>query len=458
MRLLHALQALSESDLLPMHMPGHKRLSPDPALPYPIDITEIEGFDNLHEPTGVLQELGRRAAALYCADRAFPLVNGSTCGLLAAIRAAVPDGSTVILPRASHKSVYHALELGRLRPVYLPAAPLETVTAAQVLHALTAHPEARLVILTSPSYEGIVCDVRNIAELVHRHGAALLVDSAHGAHLGFSPAFPENAAQCGADVTILSLHKTLPALTQTALALVCGNRIPAQSLAQNLAIFETSSPSYPLLASIDVCLHLLETKRDTLFAPYAARLHAFYDAMSKLHALRLFGRMDDPFFDPGKLLIRTDGASIPGPALADLLRSRYHIEPEMAVPGWVLCMTSICDPDEAFSRLRDALLDLDAALSPAPSPTPLPAAPLPEQVLPIWKTRGLKTDRVPLSDACGRISAAYVWAYPPGIPLLTPGERIDSAVLSCFAAYKASGVALHDTFNTPAHAITVLAE
>ena len=261
------LNELEQSDIYPFHMPGHKRAFLPFANPYAIDITEIEGFDNLHHATGILQEAQQKAADLYGAKKTYYLVNGSTCGLLAAISAAVPRGEKILMARNCHKAVYHAMYLRQLVPVYL--YPEDTaygiqgqVTPQMVQKQLKQTPDIRAVVITSPTYDGVVSDIKNIADTVHAYGIPLIVDEAHGAHFGFSPEFPENATRLGADAVIMSVHKTLPAFTQTALLHLCSDRIAEKKVAQFLGIYETSSPSYLLMAGIEKSLQIIEKDRE----------------------------------------------------------------------------------------------------------------------------------------------------------------------------------------------------
>ena len=220
--LIDDLEEYAQSDYYPFHMPGHKRKSLSFPNPYEIDITEIDGFDNLHHATGMIKEAEVRGAELYHSKRCFFLVNGSTCGLLAAISAATRRGDKVLVARNCHKAVYHALYMNELQAEYLYPSITKNgiqgqITAEQVQESLYENPDAVAVILTSPTYEGIVSDVAKIAEVCHEHGIPLIVDEAHGAHFGFGGGFPENAVKLGADAVIMSLHKTLPSFTQTAL-------------------------------------------------------------------------------------------------------------------------------------------------------------------------------------------------------------------------------------------------
>ena len=266
--LIERLHRNGEEGRLPFHMPGHKRNTE--RFPYldrlsaTEDITEIDGFDNLHGAEEILAEAMARAASLWHSERAYFLVNGSSCGILAGIRALTKRGDTVLLSRNAHKSVYHAVELCGLKPIFLmPPYDNErgmflSLPPRTVREALEAHPEVRLVVLTSPTYEGVLSDTASIAKLAHERGIPLLVDAAHGAHLGLSADFPIGAVEAGADIVVASLHKTLPSLTQTAILHAGGPLVDTARLAHQLAVFETSSPSYLFLASMDGCVRALE--------------------------------------------------------------------------------------------------------------------------------------------------------------------------------------------------------
>lgn len=470
MTLLEQLRRYGESGACPMHMPGHKRTDLGGPLPWGLDITEIDGFDNLHDAQGILKDSMDRAARLYGSDRAFYLINGSTCGILAGICAAARPGDTVLLSRGCHKSVYHALELRELVPVYL-TAPLDRATGVTaslppqaVADALAAHPEAKLLIVTSPTYEGVCSDLKSIVDLAHSVGVPVLVDAAHGAHLGFSPAFPDGAVQSGADIVIQSLHKTLPSLTQTSLAHWNRGLVDGDEFARQLSIFETSSPSYLLMGSIDQCVDLLEQQGRDLFAAYENNLAAFDRAITGLRHLRVlcYGRdrlADHPgffAFDPGKLVISTRGAGLTGPALMERLRREDHIELEMAMGDYVLAMTSVCDTEESLGRLASALLRVDAGLRQEPVPaTPAPC-PLPERRLLISQARRMPGGAVPLAEAVGQVCGEMVWAYPPGVPLLVPGEVISAEMAEVLRDLSARGVCFHGERGCPPETVWTL--
>ncbi len=442
--LTERLGQYAASDAYPFHMPGHKRRpgALGGALPEALDITEIDGFDDLHDPEGVLAEAMERAARLYGSKKARFLVNGSTCGILAGIHAAAPRGSTVLVARNCHKSVYHAIELLDLRPVYLAprldvrSGVAGSIDPAEVETALAAHPDAKLVVITSPTYEGVMSELSGIALRCRRAGVPLLVDEAHGAHFGLRGGFAASATGC-ADLVVQSLHKTLPSPTQTALLHWNSDLIPFEAVEHGLDIFETSSPSYPLMAAMDHCLRLLEAEGESLLAAWIDRMERFDRAVWGLKRLRVLGKGGDAvefhpefwYLDPSKIVISGRGAGLTGPALMAALRERFGLELEMAAGDYAIAMSGLCDTDEGMERLVQALWTLEREAERADLP-PLPERRLPERLpVPRWAAPAadcLRAQREWLSprQAVGRVSAEYVWAYPPGIPVLTPGEQV----------------------------------
>ena len=253
------LEEYSESDFYGMHMPGHKRNQKmmENDLPYEIDITEIDEFDDLHHADGIIREAQERAARLYCADETHFLVNGSTVGILSAIMGVTDKQDQILVARNCHKSVYHAIYLNELKPVYVyPEYDEKTglngeVRVDDITLLLDKNPNIKAVMIVSPTYDGVVSDVKKIAEVAHVHKIPLIVDEAHGAHFGFHPYFPKNANENGADIVIHSVHKTLPSLTQTALLHINETSVNREKVRMYLHMLQSSSPSYVLMASID---------------------------------------------------------------------------------------------------------------------------------------------------------------------------------------------------------------
>ena len=451
--LLARLEELSKSGQIPLHMPGHKRNEALAeylhTLGARLDITEITGFDDLHDAQGILRAAQDRAAALWGVRKSWFLINGSTGGILAGIRALAPAGSRVLVARACHKSVFHALELCRLRPAFLQPQPVPgwsfagPVNPESLAQGLARFPDAKLVILTSPTYEGLLSDLPALVKLAHDAGVPVLVDEAHGAHLGLYGTFPAGAVAAGADLVIQSLHKTLPSLTQTAILHCAGPLADPSAVDRQLAVFETSSPSYLLMASLDGCVGWLTEQGEKALPAWRERLERFRRETGPLHSLRLLGdELGLPFArDPGKIVIGS--GPLTGRELKDRLREEYNLELEMAGADWALAMTGPGDTDETLGALARALRAIDETLPAVPPPAPLPPLPVPEAVLPPWQAMERPAAPMPLEQAAGRISAGYLWAYPPGIPLILPGERVDEAFLQGCRALTARGVVLH---------------
>ena len=488
------LKDYCESGICPMHMPGHKRsLSPVPGLPYDWDITEVEGMDDLHQAEGILKDAMDRTRDLVGSRRTWYLVGGSTCGNLAMMYAVLPRGSEVIIARNCHKSVFHGAELLDLHvhwlmPEMVPDFDIPgSVRKEKVEELLLRYPDSRAVLLTSPTYEGIVSDIRKIAEIVHRKGKLLLVDEAHGAHFGLFresgfDGFPDSAVHLGADVVVQSAHKTLPSLTQTALLHLGSDRVSEAAIEQGLAVFETSSPSYPLLASLDGCTGLLKKQGKELFENWIRNRNRLWEKAAGWKNLRILGRAEQDkagskeifLLDPGKIFIRDVRGERSGAELAELLRKYEKIEPEMCCGQNVLYMTSCADTKETWERLATALDHLNHFLIPvedreeeaicrplfppssleegqakdpswwtAPGEQPAEEKGRPQGDFALFPLEEGQENRqeislaeaaeralhgecrkISLAEAEGRISAEYVMAYPPGIPLLIPGERI----------------------------------
>ncbi|MBR2409546.1 MAG: aminotransferase class I/II-fold pyridoxal phosphate-dependent enzyme [Lachnospiraceae bacterium] len=462
------LQKLKEYDktMLPMHMPGHKRnlalsgkdgyLS---ALCADCDITEIAGFDNLAEPEEVLLSLKERAAKLWKSEEAYPLVNGSTCGILAAIYATVSANDKVLMARNCHKSVYNGVRIVNAKVAYLqPERETETgacgaVTPETVEAALQKNKDTKLIIVTSPTYEGMVSDVEGICRVAHSYGVPVLVDSAHGAHFGFGR-FPKGAVECGADLVVHSLHKTLPCLTQTAILHRSGNLIAGEAVQTAVNMFQTSSPSYLLLASVEGCIGLLEERGDALCGEWKEALEEFYRGAGLLQHIRVIGdekttgdyKRGTAVYDrdPGKLVILTRGTEMTGPQLMDRLRETYRIELEMAAEQYGLAMTGAGDTKGSLARLLQALLDIDAQCGKGEVCESFYPS-LPPVRMRVADAEQLFKKEYRWEDAVGRIAGEYVWAYPPGVPLLVPGEEITEELICFLMRKEASGVRIHRT-------------
>lgn len=435
--LFEKLRQNRDSGIYPYHMPGHKRRacgSLSRAL-CGLDITEIEGFDNLHQPRDILLRLQQRAARLYGAEESYYLVNGSTAGVLAAVSAALPLGGHLLLARNSHKSAYHGAYLRRLKLSYLYPPfwkewdILDGVTPKQVARALERDASVGAVLLVSPTYEGRISDIPAIAEIVHEKGIPLIVDEAHGAHLGFGGVTPKNSCRAGADLVIHSVHKTLPALTQAALLHVNGNRVDRERLRRFLRVYQSSSPSYLLMAGIDNALRFVEQDGEKAFERFQRLYGEMLRRLAACERLR-FPPWDRERQDIGKLVISVKDSGISGRELYDILLNRYGLQLEMAAESFGLALFTVNDSRQGYERMTRALLELDKELALRPSESVKKrtaeefAAEAPAERMPLWAAWEKETKEVLLEESPGHCAGDFLNLYPPGVPVLVPGEVI----------------------------------
>lgn len=448
-----------KKDYYPFHMPGHKR-NPfflEKNLPWNLDITEIEGFDNLHHPEGVIKRAQERASSLYGTKASFFSVNGSTAALLTAISAAVKPGGKILIARNCHKAVYHGIYLRGLRPVYLQPGFFQKwginggISPSEVEEKLKSEPDIEAVLITSPTYDGMVSDIGKISDAAHKYGIPLIVDEAHGAHFPFSDFFPDSAVNKGADLVIQSLHKTLPSLTQTALLHQCTLRVPQEDLQRFMGIYQSSSPSYILMAGIDWCMDFLEKESQNYFKPYVSELRKLRESLKDLKNLCLFderaaGRENVWDMDLTKLILCVNHEELNGHILSSLLRRDYHLEMEMEAENYVLGISSVCDRPEGLSRLKTALEEIDRNYEEnsgrkkrkeivIDKKSPM----FPVQRMKIFDAAEGRNERIRISESEGRISAEFIYLYPPGIPLVVPGEEISKELIECLDRYKKEG-------------------
>lgn len=421
-RLEDALNDYSASGITPMHMPGHKR-NPGYVPSYLLnDITEITGFDNLHAPSGILKDIEYDAAAVWNARSAVLSVNGATAPILSAVTAAASQGKILIAGNC-HISVWHALEISGIDYTVIypdtdPEFPFYlSVDPAKIEKALQDDPEIRTVVITSPTYEGVVSDTKSITEAAHRHDVSVIADEAHGAHFGLNDYFPETSA---ADVVIKSIHKTLHAPTQTAVLLIYSNRIREDLIRHYMDIFETSSPSYILMSGIDRVVQDLKENKD-ITCTWADALRTCRSRLKKeLKHLSLFGQEGA---DPGKLVLLTAGV-IDGTDLACMLRDK-GIECEASYGTHLIAMTGIGDNEVTLGKFADAVISIDKTLEGSVVPADIPF-PCTAPVIAMSVTEAVRAGNTEISrsECEGQISAEYIFRYPPGIPVLIPGQKI----------------------------------
>ena len=455
-------QHYNEKNLLPLHMPGHQRKRDmGTALPYDYDYTEVEELDNLHAPEGILQEAMNRTAAYYGCSDCFYLVNGSSSGLQAGIFTLLEEGDEIVVARNCHRSVFYALSLRKAKIHFLLPEFWEdfscfgSVSLKEVERLLREFPKSKALIFTSPSYEGVVSDVEEIARLCHKNGLSLLVDEAHGAH--FSPkrgtSFPGSAISLGADLVVQSPHKTLCSLTQSAWILGNGQGYSREKLSFNLSVFQTTSPSYPLMLSLEKATTLLETEGEALFSHWKEVMESFREKARTLSYFTFLWEKEEACFamDCTKIFLRARG--IPklrlGKDLAKLLREDYGIESEMHSGENLLLMTGPFISEEELDRLFIALKDIERRFGEEKG-KPLRSKLLSSALYQISVadntlqiSEGLKEgEELSIRDGEGRICLEYLSLYPPGIPLLFPGEKLTAEKIQGIEALEKEGIEL----------------
>lgn len=445
---------------IPFHMPGHKRAEYNHLSGVQgLDITEIEGFDNLHNAKGILFEAQKKAAAFFGANESRFLTCGSTAGAFAAIRTLTHSGDEVLIARNCHRSVYNAAEICNLKPFYVTPSYFEeygfygSVMPADVDKAFKAHPNIKLVVITSPTYEGIISDIKAIAVICRANGAKLFVDEAHGAHLGLSKKFAESARYLGADIVLNSFHKTLPSLTQTALLHVCSSKVDVERLDKNLAIFQTSSPSYVLMASIEGCVRYLQGDGVEVLDKWADLIDKFRRSVARYKRIKIFNGEKEGgrvyAYDKSKLVFLTVDSALSGIELARSLRNKYKIELEMASANYALAMTGAGDSLNAYSALSQALFEIDSNVRERNGLVNINLSATPQKAFEPCEVDALNTEFVDLEKSLGRVIAENVWAYPPGCPLICKGEVIDQEFVRyalCLYEYGVSVESEHRRF------------
>lgn len=472
--LYDSLEQLAEGNIYPFHMPGHKRNMPEHKLEaaYRIDITEITGFDNLHCPNGLIKQAQHKAAQLWGSKESFFLVNGSTAGILAAISAAIPKRSEIILARNCHKAAYHGVMLRELKTHYLYPKLIDegflygSVSGKQVQALYEKYPETKGVFLTSPNYDGVVSPIEEISQVVHKHGGILIVDEAHGAHLGFSKEFPESAVTKGADLVIQSLHKTLPSFTQTAILHLCSDQVDRNKIQNYLGIYQTSSPSYLFMSTMEQCVEMVKKEKDKLFSNLSQNVEEFLRDVEGLTHLKVlneeFAKARGIYrFDKSKLIISTYDTNISGKELADMLLSKYHLEMEMACEHYVLALTAICDKKEGFKRLALALLEIDKELKSSSDKNALKGLDIfwsREESIPmsISQAEEAEKETICFNQSENRISGEFLYLYPPGVPLIVPGEYITKEMIMQIASYKKQGLSIQGIKDNTTTCIEVI--
>lgn len=402
---------LKKIDTYPFHMPGHKRNAKFDIAGSEIDITEIDGYDNLHSPSGIIKNTEGKLKSIYKSEHSFISVNGSSGGMLASIFAICNDGDTVIVARNCHKSVYNACLLLELKIVFIePSYDLTNgyytkLEQSTVDNAINRNPDAKAVIITSPTYEGFVSNIKC--------DIPLIIDAAHGAHFGM-PYFPEYPS---GDIVISSLHKTMPSLTQTAVVNVYNAKYIGK-VKRYMDIFQTTSPSYVLMNSIDICCDYVLNHRNDF--------GIFYEKLCDLRLVETENLKIQYNDDISKIILSCADTSINASELAEILREKYKIEPEAVSQNYILLMATIGDTDEGLKLLKKTIAEIDSQLEYSPA-KPIRKPPVEKDKIVLSIDDG--GELCDIEKSAGRVSNEFVYAYPPDIPIISPNEVITDEVI-----------------------------
>jgi arginine decarboxylase len=468
--LVDALRRSQQQERRSFHMPGHKGVAGalDDVLGTGIsasDVSEMDGwFPYLHAASAELTQAQSLAATRWGADATFFLVNGSTVGNLAAVLACVSEGDELLMCRGSHRSVYAGLSLTGASPVYLLPSHHQqlngefTVSADNAAALLDQHPNVRAVHLTRPNYYGMCTDINAFVSLAHDRGLPLIVDEAHGAHFGLHPALPQSAMSAGADVVIQSTHKTLGALTQASMLHLRRGLVDERRLAQQLQTLQSSSPSVLLSTSLDIARAAATEPHMTRIVELANTARRGLSSAPYLHILadELIGSGGVVAIDLTKIVIDVRQLGRNGFAVGQELRADHGVGIELADTDRIVCSITVGDTAESVSDLVNALASLAPSATVGMPPTPSLVRPVATMTIRAAELKPAST--MPLREATNRVCAEYVIPYPPGIPLIAPGERLTAEVLNALKHFREAGSRIVGPADPTLDTITVVTD
>jgi len=473
--LLSALLSYMQDETIPFHVPGHKQGRGNRELTellgencMQIDLTCFDGLDNICNPVSVIKEAESLAAQLYGADNAFFLVNGTTSGIQAMIMSVCNPGDKILIPRNAHKSAIGGIIVSGAIPVYLEPEIDEYmgvamgITPEAVINALENNSDIKALFIINPTYYGIASNLKAIVDIAHTYKIPVIVDEAHGAHLKFNKNLPLSAMEAGADMAASSTHKLGGSLTQSSLLLHQGNLISREKIKAVLNLAQTTSPSYILLASLDVARKQLATNgQEMISEAYRLALWA-REEIQKIDGLYLLGEdvIGQPGcfdFDPTKIVINVRELGISGYEIERILRKEFKIQVELSDLFNIILLVSLGDSESTLNPLIKALKDISGRYSlrnVIKYFIPLPN--IPESVVSPREAFYDETKNIQLADAEGEISAEMIMAYPPGIPIVCPGERLTREIIDYVNILKNENAILQGTEDPAVEKIKVL--
>ena len=468
-----ALEDFKKKRVVPFDVPGHKRGRGNPELVgllgekcVSLDVNSMKPLDNLCHPVSVIREAEDLTADAFGAEHAFLMVGGTTSAVQSMILSTCKPGEEIILPRNVHKSAINALVLCGAIPVYVEPKTDERIGIAlgvevsEMEKVMIAHSNAKAVLINNPTYYGICSDLKALTEMAHKHGMKMLVDEAHGTHLYFNKELPLCAMEAGADMSAISMHKSGGSLTQSSI-LLTNNGFNADYVRQIINLTQTTSASYLLLSSLDISRRNLALRGEESFskvvdmAEYARReINAIggYYAYGK----ELVNGSSIYDFDVTKLSVYTQGIGLTGIEVYDLLRDEYDIQIEFGDIGNILAYISIGDRLRDIERLVGALADIKRLYEKDKIPPINGDYIQPEVVVSPQEAFYSEHRKVPIKEAVGHICAEFIMCYPPGIPILAPGEKITEEIINYILYAKEKGCSLQGTEDLNADYLNIL--
>ncbi|MBD2515581.1 aminotransferase class I/II-fold pyridoxal phosphate-dependent enzyme [Nostoc sp. FACHB-973] len=469
--LLDALKANAARPHAPFYTPGHKQGN---GISQPLadllgkavfraDLTELGDLDNLFAPQGVIQKAQQLAAQAFGASQTWFLVNGSTCGVEAAILATCGTGDKIILPRNVHSSAIAGLILSGAIPIFLnpeydPVLDIaHSITPNAVESALQQHPDAKAVLTVYPTYYGVCGDLKAIANITHQYNIPLLVDEAHGAHFAFHPELPTPALAAGADLTVQSIHKVLGAMTQASMLHIQGNRIDGDRISKALQLLQSTSPSYVLLASLDAARQQMALHGKMLMSRTLQLADEARTKISQIPGLSVLQISSPPFqgglggspgfvaLDKTRLTVTVSNLGLTGFAVDEILDEKFAVTAEFPSLQHLTFIISLGNTLTDIQQLVQSFTTLAKEYRPT---TATAKNYIWQDFAKTWSTNLYLSPRIaffavsetlPLAKTCDRICAEIVCPYPPGIPMLMPGELITKAVLDYLQQIQAMG-------------------
>ena len=473
--LFEALKDYHSRNVIPFDVPGHKHGVGLPELAgyvgkkvLEIDVNSMECLDNLNNPIGVIKEAEELAARAYGAEKAFFLVNGTTSGVQAMIMAACRPGEKIILPRNAHKSAIAGMILSGAVPIYIQPEINEELgiamgmTVESVLRTMEEHPDAKAVFVIHPTYYGAVSDLAAIVEAAHGYGMAVLADEAHGAHFNFHPNLPASAMELGADASASSTHKTGGSLTQSSLLLMRSGILDPSYMKTTLNLTQTTSASYLLMTSIDVARKQLATRGKDILGRLLEIVRDAKAQLNEIDGLYAFGSelVGSPGvfdFDDTKLGVNVRELGLSGYDAEKLLRKEYNIQVELADMYNILAITAVGDTEESIGSLVAAIKDL-AKHHRNGDVREITRGMLTNPEIVVSPRDAYYSSKKPVKpeESIGCVSGESIMAYPPGIPLVTPGEMITREIVEYAKMLKAEKCMLQGTQDPYVDTILVL--